>query len=874
MVVTGLDVNGVLHQHSQLEAQLQGTLDLVPAQAWYARPNGALAFVNVRTADYLGLPTDHPLRFGTDTGADWDSHIPLLHPDDGEATRRVWSECLRTGSASEVSFRVRNAEGGYRWFLGRAEPVRAADGTLLCWIGVNFDIDDRRRAEESLRLQVDILQHLPAVSWTALPTGVPDFASRQSQEYTGQSSPQAWMATLHPDDHDHAWASYWEGFQSGNGFTFEARFRRASDGAYRWHLNRAVPVQDSAGKLLRLVGTSIDIEDQKRAEQAQRESEQSFRLIVDGIAGLVATMTAEGEVELVNRQVLEYFGKTLEDLKGWTVSDAVHPNDLPQAIAAWRHSVETGDPYDVDHRLRRADGGYRWFHSRGLPLRDCEGRIVRWYNLLTDVDERKTAVENLRCSEEILLEAQRLSHTGSFKCDVLTGAVIASPEVYRIFGVDPIAVSNKESFFAGIHPEDRKDARELFERSIRENTPFKTDHRVLLQDGSIKHLHSACHPRTDESGEVVEVVGTIMDVTEQWNARANLEQALKEIEFLKDRLQRENIALRDEVDRASMFEEIVGTSKSLKAVLSRVAKVAPTDSTVLITGETGTGKELIARAVHKRSQRSGRVFVSVNCAALAPTLISSELFGHEKGAFTGATQRRLGRFELADGGTIFLDEVSELLPDTQAALLRVLQEREFERVGGMQPVRIDVRVIAATNRDLSAAVANGTFRQDLFYRLNVFPIALPPLRERKEDILMLVEYFVQRYAKKAGKNIRSIDKKTLDVLQSYDWPGNIRELQNVIERSVILNFGESLSVDQLWLSGETSRPQSLMERPGIVRPMGEARSEREIIEEALAESRGRISGRLGAAAKLRIPASTLASRIKLFKINRLQFKLP
>jgi PAS domain S-box-containing protein len=286
-------------------------------------------------------------------------------------------------------------------------------------------------------------------------------------------------------------------------------------------------------------------------------------------------------------------------------------------IAAWRHSVETGEPYDIDYRLRRADGVYRWFQLRGLPLRDGEGRIVRWYVLHTDIDERKTAAENLRRSEESLLEAQRLSHTGSFKCDVRTGAVIASPEVYRIYEIDPNGVSNAEFFFAGIHPEDRKGAREVFERTIREKTPLKTDHRVLLQDGSIKHLHSAAHPLTDESGEVVEVVGTIMDVTEQWNARANLEQAFKEIEFLKDRLQRENIALRDEVDRTSMFEEIVGTSKLLKAVLLRVAKVAPTDSTVLITGETGTGKELIARAVHKRSQRSGRVFVRIPVKRIA-----------------------------------------------------------------------------------------------------------------------------------------------------------------------------------------------------------------------------------------------------------------
>src|SRR5262249_28761575 len=239
----------------------------------------------------------------------------------------------------------------------------------------------------------------------------------------------------------------------------------------------------------------------------------------------------------------------------------------------------------------------------------------------------------------------------------------------------------------------------------------------------------------------------------------------------------------------------------------------------------------IARAVHKRSRRSGRVFVSVNCAALAPTLISSELFGHEKGAFTGATQRRLGRFELADGGTIFLDEVGELLPDTQVALLRVLQEREFERCGGTQPIHVDVRVIAATNRDLKAAIAEGNFRQDLYYRLNVFPIEVPPLRQRKDDLLMLIEYFVQRYASRAGKPIRSIDKKTLDLLQAYDWPGNIRELQNVIERSVILSAGDVFAVDELWLSAQSSRPTPLT--TPLAPFHGDTRDEREIIEAAL-----------------------------------------
>jgi transcriptional regulator with GAF, ATPase, and Fis domain len=292
----------------------------------------------------------------------------------------------------------------------------------------------------------------------------------------------------------------------------------------------------------------------------------------------------------------------------------------------------------------------------------------------------------------------------------------------------------------------------------------------------------------------------------------------------------------------------------------------------LITGETGTGKELIARAIHKKSQRSGRAFVSVNCAAIPRDLIPSELFGHEKGAFTGATQRRLGRFELADGGTIFLDEVGELLPDTQVALLRVLQERELERVGGGAPIHVDVRVIAATNRDLEAAVADGTFRQDLFYRLNVFPIEVPPLRKRKDDILLLVEYFVQRYATKAGKDIRSLDKKTLDLLQSYDWPGNIRELQNVVERSVILSSGDVFSVDELWLSKELVPHALRVKASPVVKDQVEALSEREIIEAALAATRGRISGPSGAAAKLGIPPSTLETRIKALKIHKAQFK--
>ena len=317
-----------------------------------------------------------------------------------------------------------------------------------------------------------------------------------------------------------------------------------------------------------------------------------------------------------------------------------------------------------------------------------------------------------------------------------------------------------------------------------------------------------------------------------------------------------------------MFEEIVGSSSALRKVLVQVAKVAPTDSTVLISGETGTGKELIARAIHKRSNRAGRAFIRVHCAAIPQSLIASELFGHEKGAFTGALQRRAGRFEAADGGTIFLDEIGELPMETQIALLRVLQEHEFERIGGTEPLKVDVRVVAATNRDLGRAVEGGAFRQDLFYRLNVFPIVAPPLRDRVDDIAVLVEYLIDRYAKKAGKKFRAISKKTLELFQAYDWPGNVRELQNVIERSVVLCDGETFSIDETWLKRTSHR----LLGPEVPLVATVVAHEKELIEAALAKANGRIAGPSGAAAKLGIPRQTLESKIRSFGINKHRFR--
>jgi formate hydrogenlyase transcriptional activator len=337
----------------------------------------------------------------------------------------------------------------------------------------------------------------------------------------------------------------------------------------------------------------------------------------------------------------------------------------------------------------------------------------------------------------------------------------------------------------------------------------------------------------------------------------------------RERLASEQVYLREEVVRSSMFEEIVGSSKELREIQAHISRVAPTNSTVLIQGETGTGKELIARAIHNRSKRANRAFICVNCAAISPSLIASELFGHEKGAFTGAFQRRLGRFESADGGTIFLDEVGELPPEMQTSLLRVLQEREFERVGGNQPIHVDVRVLAATNRDLDSAVNDGSFRKDLFYRLNVFPIQVRPLRERVDDIPLLAEYLVDRYAKKAGKPIRSISKRTLQLFESYDWPGNVRELQNVIERAVIVCDGETFQVDASWL-----KPTTLVAKASVAFAVDVAEREKAMIENALRDSKGRISGSGGAAAKLGLPRQTLESKIRKLRINRYRYKTP
>jgi len=400
------------------------------------------------------------------------------------------------------------------------------------------------------------------------------------------------------------------------------------------------------------------------------------------------------------------------------------------------------------------------------------------------------------------------------------------------------------------HLEDVERLRAERGHALERGEPFENEQRAKRQDGVYRWFLIRYRPLRDEHGRVVRWYATATDIDDRKRS--------------EDRVRNENLALREEIDRSSMFEEIVGSSTALRRVLALVERVAPTDSTVLISGETGSGKELIARAIHKKSHRAGRAFIRVNCAAIPSSLVASELFGHEKGAFTGALQRRLGRFESANGGTIFLDEIGDLPAETQIALLRVLQDHEIERVGNSHSISVDVRVLAATNRDLEKAVAAGVFRQDLYYRLNVFPIHVPSLRERPEDIPLLVEYLIERYATKTGKRIRKINKSTLTLFQAYDWPGNIRELQNVIERAVILCDGDTFSVDETWLAHDpkiSDGPSIAIGTSLAQQHRIQSETERQLIEAALAVTGGRVAGPKGAAAKLGIARQTLDSSI-------------
>src|ERR1700687_3692732 len=752
-------------------------------------------------------------------------------------------------------------------------------------------------SEDRYRTMIDAI---PTMAWSALPDGSVEFANQRWHDYTGLSPEEArgwgWMVSIHTDYGGAMMSKRQALLASGQPGEIEGRLRRF-DGEHRWFLFRAEPMRDDVGNVVRWYGANIDIEERKRAESLLAAEKRSLEMIAGGaplthiLESLCDTIDAQASGIISTAMLMDPDGKRLWPVAGRRVPKEWIAAITPLTIGACVGSCGTAafrrervitwdiaaDPLWIDYRDLALRNGLRAAWSQPLLSKDQQllGTFAMYYAepripsesdlqliegaghvavIAIEGERARAALE--KAVEEIKKSEAQLRTIIDAIPQFVTALARDGKNLYANHAVVEYTGLTREEVMADdfrrrvFHPEDVERLRDERRVALARGVPFENEQRARRKDGQYRWLLIQYKPLLDEQGEVIRWYATGTDIDDRKQA--------------EERTRQENFALREQIDQVFMFEEIVGSSPALKTVLSSIVKVAPTDSTVLITGETGTGKELIARAMHKGSQRAGQAFITVNCASIPSSLIASELFGHEKGAFTGALQRRQGRFELAHSGTIFLDEIGELPPETQIALLRVLQERQFERVGGNRVIPTDVRVIAATNRDLSAAIATGAFRADLFYRLNVFPIHVPPLRNRKEDISMLVEYFVKRYAEKARKQIGKIDKNTLKLCQSYPWPGNIRELQNIVERSVILCTGDTFWIDEAWLS---SQDAPRLESSGPLTQTVQ-NYEKQLIETALAGSNGKVAGPNGAAAKLGIPRSSLELKIKQLNIKK------
>jgi PAS domain S-box-containing protein len=792
-------------------------------------------------------------------------YLDRVHPHDRESMADLIKGILAEDSPFDAIKRIVRPNGEVRYIRCVGVPV-VDNQNLKKYVGSALDVTEHELLTQELLRREAYLTEAQRLSRTGSFGWRPDTGeivwsdeTYRIFEYDRAEKPTVSMLLQRTHPPDRALVQQVIENVSKSGTDFEHEYRLVMQSGVMKHVHvQAHALRDSSGNI-EFVGAVTDVSEQRHAEAMIRQQEAELRDVIDTIPALVWSALPDGSNTYVNKRFVEYSGSSAEQTAGLGWQALIHPDDLERHTGKWMEAVATGKPHENEVRSLRSDGQYRWQLDRGVPLRDEDGNIVKWYGVTTDIEDRKRAEDKIREQESELRQIVDLAPQL---------VAVFGPGWERLYtnriGLDYVGLSLEEwrqtpgnllsppSFF---HPDDRERAARTYSDNVRSGgSAFELELRLPKRDGTYRWFLVRFNPLRDEQGQITRwyVAGT--DIEDRKRA--------------EDMLRSENVALREEIDKASMFEEIVGSSPALKAVLSRISKVAPSDSTVLITGDTGTGKELVARAIHRRSQRCSRPFVSLNCAAIPRDLIASELFGHEKGAFTGATQQRFGRFELASGGTLFLDEVGELPVETQIALLRVLQEHEFERVGGTRRIQADVRVIAATNRDMQDAIRAGTFRSDLFYRLNVFPIEIPALRERKEDIRLLVEYFIDRYARKEGKKITTVDKKTLRLLESYPWPGNIRELQNVIERSIILCETEIFSIDESWLSGQPpatgQKPLDFSEKL--------AAQEKEMIEAALRETRGQVFGPSGAAARLGMPRSTLESKIRSLKINKNRFK--
>jgi formate hydrogenlyase transcriptional activator len=701
-------------------------------------------------------------------------------------------------------------------------------------------------------------------------------------------------------------------------FQVEKQYRR-KDGNMLWVSNNVSLVPGTESMPRFIMALSEDITERKQAEEALRKSEDELRTTIETIPAFVVSSLPDGSVDFLSQSLVDYTGFSMEQWLGWGWRDFVHPEDAGRAESKWRVALAGGEPLEVEVRHRRADGKYRWYLVRQVPLCDDKGSVVRWYGTLHDIEDRVQAEAALRKSEEknrLLLQINNAIITNLTQQALLHSISVA---LQPVFPFDRCAITlyqpERDSFrFLAVEGELLSDffktglefsrdetcgswvfehLRPLVRRDLEKEQQYLNERRLaaegirslcvvpLTLQGKCFGLLSVVSRQRDRYSD--EDALFLQEVANQVALAVQNMQSYQEIAALKARLEKENVYLREELRSEHNFEEIVGNSPALLKALRAVEQVAPTDSTVLIYGETGTGKELVARAIHSRSNRNGRALVSVNCSAISAGLVESELFGHMKGAFTGALERRIGRFELANGGTIFLDEIGELSLETQAKLLRVLQEHEFEPVGSSHTLRVDVRVIAATNRNLLESVQAGGFRSDLFYRLNVFPIELPPLRERRSDIPQLVAFCLSQFSKRLRKKIDGVSRESMENLVNYPWPGNIRELQNVIERAIIVSADPTIRLDSDLMpvavaakdmetpkAGASEDRQADFKSPKSILTMDEA--ERHHILAALEHAGGVVDGPKGAARILSIHPNTLRHRMDKLGIVRFRHR--
>jgi PAS domain S-box-containing protein len=622
-----------------------------------------------------------------------------------------------------------------------------------------------------------------------------------------------------------------------------------------------------------------DITERKEADEALRQSEERLRLAQQ--AARVGTWEADYETGEVVWSDMIWLLLGLEPGDGPTTIEHflefVHPEDRASFLRKSNEALVEGDHYYDEYRIVRSDGQVIWVASKGRAITSADNVRMGMIGVTIDITERKQADKALRESEERLRLAQQAARVGTWEWDVKTGESIWSDMIWRLLDLEPgDGPSTLERFVEFIHPDDRAAALRQATSVVEHGSEYYDEFRIVPRNGQVLWVASKGRVIRSQDGSPERLIGVNIDITQRKLAEESLKGALAEVQQLRDRLHEHNIYLQEEIRVAANFGQIVGQSEALRRVLSGAERVAPLNTTVLILGETGTGKELLAHAIHNLSPRSKHPLVKVNCAALPAPLIESELFGHEKGAFTGADAKRAGRFAVANGGTIFLDEVGELPMDLQAKLLRVLEEGELEVVGSSRTVKVDVRVIAATNRNLADAVAKGTFRSDLYYRLSIFPITMPPLRERREDIPMLVTHLVKQLSTKLGKEIETIPQNAMTMLQNYPWPGNVRELRNVIERAVIISEGTNLrlidSLDSLLLE---SQPQEKGSKPAADQDGDNETlegNEYNLILRTLKKVYWRIEGPGGAAEILNVHPSTLRSRMRKLGINRPRFK--